>query len=262
MIVTELDVRCNPVERPHRQPTADSRQVINLKISWYVVKGGLDLGTLPQVHIEGRPGRDPLQLQRLRLALMLRIVEVLLRGSHGHDQTRRQPQKTAAPSLGQMPHVTYDTSGTRGIVVICDPRVPWRSREQGQSNAGVTVFFLPQIPVQYPLSPAKTCGRSDASLTVNSPKRVLAQANHARVNTCGSSFWKDSCIKPVPAVVLRSQRRHSRISASSVEVSARMMIDIGQIIFSPACGPPTPSAAVPRKKYGLASPSTNWRLRL
>src|SRR5260221_12458134 len=115
MIVTELDVRCNPVERPHRQPAADSRQVINLKISWYVVKGSLGLGTLAQVHIQGRPGRDPLQLQRLRLTLMLRIIDVLLRGSHGHEKTCHQPQKAGSASLSRMPHATYDTPGTRGI---------------------------------------------------------------------------------------------------------------------------------------------------
>ena len=42
--------------------------------------------------------------------------------------------------------------------------------------------------LQYPLSPPKTLGRSEANLTVSSPNRVLAQANHALVNTFGSSF--------------------------------------------------------------------------
>src|SRR5882757_7689572 len=98
MIVTELDVCRAPCEWPHRKPAADSRQVINLKIAKYVVNGSLSFCTLPQVHIQGRPGRDPLQLQRLLLALMLRIIDVLLRGSHGHEQARRQPQKTGSDS--------------------------------------------------------------------------------------------------------------------------------------------------------------------
>ena len=47
---------------------------------------------------------------------------------------------------------------------------------------------------------------------------------------------------------------------SSSVVSARMMMAIGQIMSGPTCGPPIPSAAVPRKKYGLDSLSTNFRV--
>src|ERR1017187_2868414 len=109
-----------------------------------------------------------------------------------------------------------------------------------------------------PISP----GRSFTSFTTISPNSVFAHANHGRVNFPALSLSNDSCINPVPAVVSRSQRRHCRISCSSVEVSARYIIDIGHTIFKPSCGPPTPSAALPRKKYGFDSLSTNSRVRL
>lgn len=44
----------------------------------------------------------------------------------------------------------------------------------------------------------------------------------------GSSCQNDSCSMPVPADERRSWSRHSTISASSVDVSARTAIDIGQ----------------------------------
>jgi hypothetical protein len=62
-------------------------------------------------------------------------------------------------------------------------------------------------------------------------------------------------------VVSRSQRKHWRISASLVDVSARNRIDIGQTASSPSCGPPIPSAAEPWKKYGLSVLSTKARVR-
>ena len=55
-------------------------------------------------------------------------------------------------------------------------------------------------------------GRVSARCRISSPKRVLAQANQARVNSAALSFWKDSCRKCVPAVVSRSVRRQVRIS--------------------------------------------------
>jgi hypothetical protein len=55
-------------------------------------------------------------------------------------------------------------------------------------------------------------------------------------------------MKPVPASVVASQRRHWRISPGSSLVSARTMIDIGQIMRKPSWGPPMPCAAVPLKK--------------
>src|ERR1017187_3757925 len=105
-------------------------------------------------------------------------------------------------------------------------------------------------------------GRSFTSFTTISPNSVFAHANHDRVNFAALSLSNDSCINPVPAVVSRSQRRHCLISRSSVEVNARYIIDIGHTIFNPSCGPPTPSAALPRKKYGFDSLSTNSRVRL
>src|SRR5580704_7164545 len=80
----------------------------------------------------------------------------------------------------------------------------------------------------HPSGAASSAGRSVASLTTNSPNRVLAHANHGRVKLFASSFLNDSCMNPVPAVVSRSHRRHWRISRSSVEVMARYEMDMGQ----------------------------------
>ena len=60
-------------------------------------------------------------------------------------------------------------------------------------------------------------------------------------------------MKPVPAWVLRKVLSAPAITASSLLESARTMIPIGQTWPSPICGPPTPSAAVPRKNHGLSS---------
>ena len=53
---------------------------------------------------------------------------------------------------------------------------------------------------------------------------------------------------------------HPLISFGSLLVSPRIMMDIGQIISIPTCGPPIPSAALPLKKNGLSSDSTNLRV--
>jgi len=39
------------------------------------------------------------------------------------------------------------------------------------------------------------------SVMINSPNKVFCHANHGLVKFLGSSLWKDSCIKPVPASV-------------------------------------------------------------
>src|SRR6266702_47039 len=74
---------------------------------------------------------------------------------------------------------------------------------------------------------ASNAGRSCASFKISSPKSVFAHAHHGRVKSDALSHWNDSCMNPVPAVVSRSQRKHWRISLSSIEVSARNMIDMG-----------------------------------
>ena len=89
---------------------------------------------------------------------------------------------------------------------------------------------------------------SFTSLRINSPKRVFCQANHARVKFAASCRENDSCIKPVPASVVISWQMQSRISASSSDVKARIMMLMGQIISTPICGPPIPSPAAPRQK--------------
>ena len=71
---------------------------------------------------------------------------------------------------------------------------------------------------------------SAISLRMSSPKSVFCQANHGRVKREGSSLWNDSWMKPVPASVSTSIWRQWRNSASSVEVKARIMIDIGHTI--------------------------------
>ena len=55
-------------------------------------------------------------------------------------------------------------------------------------------------------------------------------------------------MNPVPASVVISATMQSRISSSSVDVKARIMMLIGQIISTPICGPPMPSPAAPRQK--------------
>jgi len=52
----------------------------------------------------------------------------------------------------------------------------------------------------------RIAGFVSAKCRMNSPKSVLAHANHARVKSAALSFWKDSCRKWVPAVVSRSVR--------------------------------------------------------
>ena len=68
-------------------------------------------------------------------------------------------------------------------------------------------------------------------------------------------------MKPVPAVVSRSQRRHWRISASLVDVNARYMIDIGQMELSADVRPAHALRRRAAKKYGLASLSAKARVR-
>ena len=82
---------------------------------------------------------------------------------------------------------------------------------------------------------------------INSPNKVFAQANHLRENFDASSLWKVSCIKPVLSCVSINCLIHHTISLSYTLVIARNMIPIGQMVFSPACGPPCPSPASPLK---------------
>src|SRR5690606_5944726 len=100
------------------------------------------------------------------------------------------------------------------------------------------------------------CGFSLYVFHKNSPNNVFAQANHERVNFLGSSLWKDSCIKPVSPCVRFNKSMHFLISLSSMEVSPRMVIAIGQIMSRPMCGPPIPSAADPLKKKGFSADNT------
>jgi hypothetical protein len=88
-------------------------------------------------------------------------------------------------------------------------------------------------------------GFSSARVRINSPNRVMAQANHGRVNFSGLSFRNASWMKFVPAVVSRNHRKHWTISRSLLDVSACTMIDTGQTYDKPTCGLPMPSAAVP-----------------
>ena len=69
---------------------------------------------------------------------------------------------------------------------------------------------------------------SFTNLIISSPNNVFCQANQSRVKFVGSSLWKLSCIKPVPASVRISVSMHHLISASSVEVKAFIIIDMGQ----------------------------------
>src|SRR6185312_839184 len=98
-----------------------------------------------------------------------------------------------------------------------------------------------------------TAGLRSCKSIINSPNIVLAQANHLRVNRDTSSVLKDSCINPVPALEAISHLRHCFISVSFELVTARIIMPRGQIIFNPACGPPTPSAALPLKKKGFSA---------
>ena len=66
---------------------------------------------------------------------------------------------------------------------------------------------------------------------MSSPKRVFCQANHSRVKSEGLSTLNDSCMKPVPASVAKSMAMQSRISLSSVEVKAFIMMLIGQAML-------------------------------
>ncbi len=74
------------------------------------------------------------------------------------------------------------------------------------SLAGATPWLASQ-----PSSSASRWGRCSAMVKRSSPNSVLAHANQLRVKCAGLSLSKDSCMKPVPAVVERSQRRHWRI---------------------------------------------------
>ena len=56
------------------------------------------------------------------------------------------------------------------------------------------------------------------------PKSELAQANQLLVNLVGSSFWNDSCIHDVPAVVYLRIVRHSYISKGLFDVIAKLYI--------------------------------------
>ena len=58
-----------------------------------------------------------------------------------------------------------------------------------------------------------------------------------------NASWMNS----VPAWVAFRAARHTAISFSSVLIRALPMMPSGQIVPSPACGLPRPSAAVPRK---------------
>ena len=74
------------------------------------------------------------------------------------------------------------------------------------------------------------------------------QTNTTNNNTfccCYYDHSNPSTHAPVPAEDAFSVVRQCAISASSVLVSACMMIAIGQIEFAPWWGPPTPDAAVP-----------------
>ena len=66
-------------------------------------------------------------------------------------------------------------------------------------------------------------------MIMSSAKRELAQENHLLVNFLSSVMLYDSCMKKVPAVVRASVAKQPAISSSSVDVIARMMIDIGQM---------------------------------
>ena len=83
---------------------------------------------------------------------------------------------------------------------------------------------------------------------MSSPKSVFCHANQSLVNFEASSLLKLSCMNPVPASVFINISTHSFISLSSWDVKARIMIDIGQTMSYPTCGPPIPSPTLPRKK--------------
>ena len=55
-------------------------------------------------------------------------------------------------------------------------------------------------------------------------------------------------MKPAPASVVIRATMQSRISASSSDVKARIMMLMGQIISTPIWGPPMPSPAEPLQK--------------
>ena len=89
---------------------------------------------------------------------------------------------------------------------------------------------------------------SFTSFNMSSPKSVFCQANHGRVKFAASWREKDSCMKPVPASVVIRATMQSRISASSSDVKARIMMLMGQIISTPIWAPPMPSPAEPLQK--------------
>jgi hypothetical protein len=108
--------------------------------------------------------------------------------------------------------------------------------------------------------PKSRCGRSLARVSISSPNKEFAQANHERVNLEGSSFQKLSCMNPVPAEDLLSSSRHCTISLSLELVNACMITEIGQILPMPVCGDPIPAPAVPFAKYGLSGLRMNLRV--
>ena len=71
---------------------------------------------------------------------------------------------------------------------------------------------------------------SSIILSINSPKRVFCQANHSLVKDSELFLWKDSWMNPVPASVVIRLQMQSRISSSSSDVKALIIMLIGHII--------------------------------
>lgn len=108
----------------------------------------------------------------------------------------------------------------------------------GDSSTKVSMVFLSEGRAAPFLTKFRARFRASfsARVRINSPNRVLAQANHGRVNFSGLSFRNASWINCVPAVVSRNHRKHWTISRSSLDVSACTMIDMGQTYDKPTCG--------------------------
>lgn len=79
------------------------------------------------------------------------------------------------------------------------------------------------------------------TLRISSAKRPLAQQNQLRVNVSGFEIEKLSCMNPVSACEHFSILRQLFTSITSSEVSARMMMLMGQMRSSPVWGLPMPS---------------------
>ena len=109
-------------------------------------------------------------------------------------------------------------------------------------------------PCRTQASPTR-CGRSRLNFTTSPPKSAFAHANHGRVYAGASPDRKDSCINQEPgtAAAALSVASARAISTSEVEVRARIVILIGQIVPAPVCGEPTPSPARPEAYHGLVA---------